>query len=358
VRGKRIALAALGVFGLVLAIDAMFGTHDDREMNFVSPVSEANAQTTSAFVKTGRFFRGNVIASDPSVVKDGSRYRMYYTDLKPETKRTVIAVATSNDGLTWTPMANGTSFPGLAVDGRTGMQDENVESAAVVRGDDGSWKLWYSGYRDKGTPMKGFPAALFLAESGDGQNFTRVKSTAVAAPTRGWYDNDAMYSPTIVKTLTGYFAIYVGHAYTNLTSTGGVGGVFLLQATSTDGLTWTKRPTPIVSPGDKTGWMKDGVAEPYLIRAPDGTFLLFFTGLEGEKRTIGGGRADKIDGPWTFNPSPIVTIGKEGSPDEHQVLAPAVLIEGSRIRLWYLAADKKGRLSVGLAEGKWPDSVR
>jgi predicted GH43/DUF377 family glycosyl hydrolase len=357
-RGKRIAFLALGAVGLVLAIDAFFGTHDDREMNFISPVTEASAQFNSAFVKTGRFFRGNVIASDPSVVKDGSQYRMYYTDLKVDTNRTVISVATSNDGLSWTPVANGSAFPGLVIEGRSGMQDENVESAAVVRADDGTWLLWYSGYPDKGTPMKGFPASLFLAKSTDGKTFTRVRATSVADPTKGWYDNDAIYSPSIVKTFGGYLAVYVGHAYTNLSATGGRGGVFLLQSTSSDGIYWTKRQSPLVRPGDKSGWMKDGVAEPYLVRAPDNTWLLFFTGLDDQKRAIGVARATSLEGPWTFRSSPIVDIGASGSPDEHQVLAPAVLIEDKRIRLWYLAADKRGRLSVGLAEGKWPESVR
>lgn len=355
--GKVLKFVGGGVVAAALAVVALAAifSGDDREMNFI--VEEAD-QGASPLARTGRFYRGAVIASDPAIVREGGQYRMYYTDLRTDRNRTVIAMATSADGLSWTPGPGQGPPAGTVLSGSDGRQDENLESAAVARDGAGGWLLWFAGYRDKGTPAKGFPAALFLARSSDGVRFERAGDTPVLAPTRGWYDNDAVYSPTVLRTPEGYVAVYVGHAYTDMSRIGGKGGVYLLAAHSPDGVRWTKRDTPIAGPGRLSGWMRDGVAEPYLVAAPDGTYLLFFTGLDDQRRAIGVATAPSPLGPWSFRQAPLLTPGREGAPDEHQVLAPAVLIENGRIRIWYLAADKRGRIAVGLVEGKWPEAIR
>lgn len=76
--------------------------------------------------------------------------------------------------------------------------------------------------------------------------------------TQGWYDNDAVYSPTIILGLGAkiylfnYFQdpanparwlmIYAGHCYTNCSN--GM-GVFLLGAYSSDLVNWVKMPSPV-----------------------------------------------------------------------------------------------------------------
>lgn len=317
--------------------------------------SESAGATYGGLTKSTRFYLGTIIASDPSILRTSQGYEVYYTDLDTATNRTVIAKAYSTDGENWATRWTKGGVNGLVVSGSSGQWNENVESAAIVKLKKG-WRLYFSGYRDEGKPSKGFPAALWFMASPDGINFQPVLNGPVMAPTKGWYDNDAIYSPTILRQDGTYYMIYVGHCYTNCSNIANP-GVYLLLATSRDGISWTKSKTPVASPGQFSDWRADGIAEPYLIRRGSGSYLLFFTGLQGENRAIGVASATSPKGPWKFGSEPIVLPGASGAPDEHQVLAPAAVVENGELKLWYLAADKKELLSIGHAEGSVQSAI-
>ncbi|MBX3568063.1 MAG: hypothetical protein KF914_08400 [Rhizobiaceae bacterium] len=317
-------------------------------------MSEVSAgEQFGGLTKTGWFYRGTVIASDPSVLSEGGRFDLFYTDLDTGKGRTVIARATSPDGRNWETRGETDGIRGLVMQGRSGDWDENAESASIVRRD-GKWTLFFSGYRDAGEPYRGFPAALWVATSADGQTFERVSTDPVMTPTKGWYDNDAIYSATVIYDGGAYHMAYVGHSYTDFSKIG-QGGVYLLSATSADGIAWKKAADPVARPGQFDDWRRDGIAEPYLVKVKRGQYLLFYTGLDGEARAIGVATGPSPDGPWDFGSQPIVRPGKKGAPDEHQVLAPAAVLDGDRLRLWYLAASKDEMLSIGEAEGSLND---
>ncbi len=356
VRSPFLVSFAVFLFGFLAALD---GCAQENAPSAEAP-APAQPETARASVaaevgstpgvqKQNIFYSGTVIASDPSILKTPAGYVMFYTDLDTRKNRTVIAKAVSSDGVNWRTEGAKNGIGGLVIAGRDGEWDENVESAAVVRAN-GKWLLFFSGYRDVGKPFKGFPAALWLARSDDGNTFTRVSSEPILQPTKGWYDNDAIYSPTVLYENGTYYMIYVGHAYTDTSKIAG-GGVFLLSATSPDGIHWKKNDRPIARPGQFADWRREGLAEPYLVKKSANEYLLFYTGLQGEKRSIGVATAPSIQGPWNFGKTPILMAGKRGAPDEHQVLAPAALIEGGKVRLWFLGANSKEMLRVGYAEG-------
>lgn len=315
----------------------------------------AAEENFAGLAKSEWYYRGSVIASDPSIVKTNDGYVMFYTDLDAGKGRTVIAKASSPDGQDWKTSGSFDGVNGVVMAGRSGQWDENVESAAVVRQDD-RWLLYFSGYRDNGNPTRGFPAALWLATSNDGGAFERLSSDPIMTPTKGWYDNDAIYSPTVLLDDGVFHMVYVGHSYTDFSAIG-AGGVYLLSATSTDGVNWTKGEKPIAAPGQFNDWRKDGIAEPYLVKRGADEYLLFYTGLSGEEREIGVATGSSPEGPWEFGSGPIVKRGPSGSPDEHQVLAPAALVENGRLRLWYLAANKSEALSIGQADGSLNEAL-
>ncbi|NBC96112.1 MAG: hypothetical protein GVY27_07145, partial [Deinococcus-Thermus bacterium] len=331
-----------GILLLLLVVFSVDGCIDGLSEQQAAGVSrdpmfleERSAGSTPAGLdRTGLFYRGSVIASDPTIVEDGGRLRMFYTDLDYRKNRTVIATAVSENGRDWSTEWTRDGIGGLVIAGRDGHWDQSVESASVVRAG-GTWNLYFSGYRDDGDPYKGFPAALWLATSSDGRDFTRVSDDPIMEPTRGWYDNDAVYSPTVLRDGGRYYMIYVGHAYTD-TSRIPVGGVYLLGATSEDGRNWTKLDEPIAGPGRFGGWRRDGIAEPYLLKRGPGDYVLFYTGLGGDDRALGVATASSPLGPFNFGSAPILEKGARGGPDGDLVLAPAVRIEDGRLRLWYL----------------------
>lgn len=309
-------------------------------------------------------FSGEYMASDPSIIKDGSRYRMFYTCLTglkfdlwhlltdpAADARTALCQATSQDGFSWEHVSEEDGIKGLALKGEEGKWDEHIEGAYAIKTSAGDL-LYFSGYRTKGTPQKGFPAALSVARSEDGRTFTRVAQTPILSPTPGWYDNDAIYSPVIVREGDEFVMIYVAHCYTKCDNGP---AVVLVAATSKDGLAWEKKPKPIFRPSSDIPWTQDGVAEPGVVKGPDGFYYLFFTGLKGEERVIGVGRSNSLFGSWYINPTPILTKSStEGAFDEVNVLAPYVLIEGDKVRMWYLGSNKEELIRIGYAEAVWP----
>lgn len=307
-------------------------------------------------------YKGNGVASDVSIVKDGGRYLMYHTciarDGPPELDegfRAAICVATSPDGDTWTMAETGDSVvPGRVVGGRNGKWDERIEAAFVLRTKD-AFLLYYGGYTDEpGSPPHveagGFPASMGLARSTDGIHFERVQDEPIFEGTPGGPDWDAVYSPTITERDGTYHMVYAGHCYSACAPL----GVRIMGATSTDGVHWDKRPEPVLEsrPSDPA-WMSDGVAEPGYVKGDDGYWYLFFTGLGmNESRTLGVLRGKTPFGPWEG--APALVLGPRRGTFENEVLAPDLRVEGDRVRMWFLAHGSDDRFFTGYAEAHWP----
>jgi predicted GH43/DUF377 family glycosyl hydrolase len=302
-------------------------------------------------------FEGQYLASDPAIVRDGELYWMFYTCFSldptvafdPATTRAAICEATSRDGIAWSNVPADGPIEGLVLTGREDSWDQDLEGSFAVRRD-GEYLLYYSGYRHRGHPAQGFPAALAVARSTDGGTFARVQDGPVLTPTPGWHDNDAVYSPTIVEHGDELVMVYAGHCYTRCDVTPGVA---LLAATSPDGLHWTKHPIPVLQALPDLSWTRDGVAEPALLQGPDGLYHLFFTGLRDADRLIGVARGETPFGPWEVNPDPIVVPAATGF-DRAGVLAPDVRIEGETVRMWFLGATPEEDIAIGYAEATWP----
>jgi hypothetical protein len=291
-------------------------------------------------------YQGRVIASDPCVLPITGAHRMFYTDLGP-TYRTVIALASSVDGKVWGP---GTAI----IPGRPGTAEAYAEGCCVFRV--GSrFVLLYSTYAAD-TVLPGFPATLRAAISTNGLSFSRVVSGPALQPTPGWYDNDAIYCPTVLPLPTGGLCmLYAGHCYTDTSMTGGAGGVSVCGAFSSDGLVWIKMPWPVMRANPAIAWMSQGAAEPSLIRAPNGTYYLFFTGCGAGDldRAIGMASASNPLGPWTVSPNPIITRQSAGLPVGSIVVAPHALLVNGVLRLWYTQVDPQGVFRVDYAESAW-----
>jgi hypothetical protein len=282
-------------------------------------------------------------ASDPTVLRFEQGYRMYYTGLDPESGRTVLCLAESADGLQWTEATTDKRLKGLILAGRNGEWDENLESAFVIQVGK-EYRLYYSGYRDSGDPAKGFPASLGMATSTDGIRFTRRQKQPLLSPLKDSYDHHALYSPVVVKTKEGYAMVYCGHAYA-----GKKPGVRLLGATSADGLKWKRLPKPVLEGSAVGDWGRDGVAEPALVETETG-WSLYFTGLAEENRVIGLAAGRSPFGPFQVKKEPIIEP-KPGSFADRQVLAPTVLMDGGRSRMWLLGTRVGSEeISIGYAE--------
>ena len=288
------------------------------------------------------------LVGDPSVIHDGPVYRMIYNCYDPQRKGGAVCQATSPDGLGWVDLPAKGPLQGRMIDTRPGKWDDTHETPYLTKYK-GEYLLYFSGYRNKGGFFKSFPAYVGLAVSRDGVNFTRVGDEPIIKGTPGGYDSDAVFSPSIVEHEGQLVMLYTGYCFDTCKREK---GVYLMAATSSNGRDWVKRDKPVMSKADlpKT---KDGAAEAEIVKGPDGNFYLFMSLLYDQGHDIGLARAPTPYGPWDIAPDPIIRRGA-GEFDDVGPIAPSVLIEGDKVRLWYHGFSKRNTIQIGYAEAPWP----
>lgn len=294
-------------------------------------------------VFTGQFN----VASDPMVLRKGNLYHMYYACLD-ELAHTAVCLATSQDGISWQEVDTGGPIRGLVLRGKRGSWDEHVETPYVFqRGPE--YLLYYIGYTEEKRKQQATNYEIGLARSSDGVHFDRASERPVLSGTRGGYDSDGISSPLVLEHENSLLMVYAAQCYYNCTHD--VAGV-LAGAKSIDGVNWEKLEKPIFAEGGKINWVRDFVAEPDLIKGPDGSFYLFFTSYHDAAHPGKIGMAKSLFpfGPWEITSVPVVTHIK----GEDGVLAPSVLIEGDRVRMWFLGHTPEEHYRIDYAEAPWP----
>lgn len=322
----------------------------------------------------GQIFDGNSLASDPTVIRDGDLFRLYYTCLTSASSGG-FCHATSEDGITW---RRGPSLvagiEGVAIDRDATSWDQNVETASAILRGPGRYELYYSGYLDLDANGDRPPAALGVATSTTGTSFVRSGTAPILSPTSHGRDGSDIFSADVFEYEGSLHAIYVGWCvpgYHQETMCEHGPAVVLLGADQAADGTWVKRDEPVLVPMPAslpvTG---EGVAEPDLVEGPDGLFYLFFTAALGasEPRVTLLGRSASPWGPFEIRPEPLVAP-VAGSFDACGVFAPSVLVDGDVVRMWYLAIDDCAgacpscnfemcgcdtTFSIGYATSSWP----
>lgn len=289
------------------------------------------------------------LVGDPSVIRDGELLRMAYNCYDPMRHQGAVCEALSTDGTTWADAPLHDGIAGRVIQSRPGEWDDTHETPLIFK-HGGETLLFFSGYLNRGGFDKSYPAFLGLAVSTDSLHFTRYGTEPVLKPTPGGYDNDAVFSPSIVEHEGQLVMIYTGLCWNNCVN--GT-GAYILAATSHDGRSWTKVPTPVMSKAD-VPFAVDGAAEADIVKGPDGFYYLFMTLLRGTNaHDIGVARSATPFGPWDVNPQPIVS-GTANEFDAAGVVAPSVLIEDGRVRMWFHGFGTDQTIRIGYAEAAWP----
>lgn len=302
------------------------------------------------FVKNEKpVWNGYLVAGDPSIIKDGDVYKMYYTSLvvTDTSERIVISGAKSFDGIHWMPMDGPFEQESVALYNRPNEWDNHLEAIDVLR-DEFDIKMFYCGYPKENTEIGTTVSngEIGLAVSIDGIDFTRFQSNPILERgSQNAMDNNALFSPTVIKENGIYYMLYTGWCIDSC-STPFIG---ILGATSTNGVSWIKYPTKIIAGTDSDlSWIKL-LIEVDIVKGPDGVFYLFFTGEGG----IGVARSNQPFGPWEIYPRPILT--KTQAWESYKIIAPTVIIENNKARMWYMGARPGfSDFSIGYAESPFP----
>ncbi len=253
----------------------------------------------------------------PSVLLDGSTYRMWYAGSGAVNTNRRIGYATSPDGLTWTRHG---SAPVLSP-GPVGSWDAGQVGFPSVIKDADTFKMWYTALDTADIGRVGY------ATSSDGLNWTKYAGNpvlTVGGP--GSWDTAYVGAPQVVK---------VGGVY-HLWYRGGLNGD-IGYATSADGLTWTKSArNPVIASGSG-GW--DDVAyDPRVVF--DGTlFHMWYSGCNPAGDLCQVGYATSSDGAGWTRHGIVLPQGVGGAWDDSGADHAAVLLVGTTLKMWYSGFD-------------------
>jgi predicted GH43/DUF377 family glycosyl hydrolase len=261
---------------------------------------------------------------DVSVLKDGERYRMWFSWRPKES----IALVESKDGATW-------SEPRIALGPNPSTRWENGVNRPVVLKNGGLYQMWFTG-QAKGKSWIGY------ATSPDGKTWKRMSNQPVLSPEKPW-EKVAVMCPHVLydDKEKVYRMWYSGGEQYEPNAIG--------YATSPDGLKWRKHDhNPIFRPHPKNAWEKDRVTACQVVRHGD-WHLMFYIGFRDEHHAqIGVARSKDGITDWQRHPAnPVIRPGKDKW-DHDAVYKPYAIFDGRRWLLWY-NGRKGGVEQIGLA---------
>ena len=278
----------------------------------------------------------------PVVIDTGSGFMMWYSG---EANNGVdnIGLATSKDGMSWSRYLQN---PVLRI-GSAGQWDVGSVNEPWVIQDGGQYKMWYSGQTYTGTFPSNYTIltwSIGYATSPDGIHWVKYPANPIFTPgPSGSWDDYETHRPIILTIGSSYVMYYHGVNHQGVSQTG--------IATSTDGISWTRKG--MMPPIPKGKW-DAGYASTQLSSvtvAPDG-YLLAYYGWENQQTTHSQiGFASSTDGtsstPYPNNP----VIAPEISGiafDSGGVEYPMVITVGDNYYVYYAGFASAGE-SVGLA---------
>lgn len=316
------------------------------------PSSEGGAPSVRPFLRKAGWstqkqpiFGGQLkIAGDPSVVRDPAGLTMAYSCFDPGRKGSEICLARSSNGLTWTNVAPAAGLEGRALEAPAGSWHEAHETPELVATPAGP-RIFVVGYKGQDFFTAGGDVSMGRAPVTGMAPYAFAPALPVWTPTPGTADAYGMTSPSIELVGTELRMVYTGWTAAFATT--------LLAATSTDdGVTWTKHGAPLIDGSALPPFASQGIAEPCLRTGPDGKHYLFIQTIN-EPHRIGVAVADNWLGPYTFAPEPIVEPEALDDWAAAGLLAPHVLFENGRVRMWFSSIKPKTSALIGYAEASF-----
>src|SRR5262245_56385473 len=176
-----------------------------------------------------------------------------------------VSHLTSSDGITWRKAGEGPVLRNADVPGAI----ETFTTAFVTAGyrDAGRWIVF--GYTYEGEGSEGF---IWRASASSLGGPWKLDADPVLEPgAEGSWDAVRVAEPSVVRTDDGFLMFYTGYDDSTVARIG--------VATSSDGVSWTKRPDPVFSGGQD--WDGGSVGDPQVVETADGLVMAYRTEAGG-----------------------------------------------------------------------------
>src|SRR3989344_372229 len=310
------------------------------------------------------------IAADPTLLHDQNKFRMWYTAADGRGNGG-IALAESNDGITWNVWKENNSPVGvidLVLTGTSRSWDEpGVETASVIRTPSGEYRMYYTGNRP---PEGSNHYSIGLATSNDGIYWTKYGKGPIFEPENGWElptctspnnprscSNGGVLEPSVIydskeKIYKMWYAA-VGTKDNLLTFSIG-------YATSVDGIQWNRMPEPVLERGKDGTWREALGSHASVIYDSQSGYHLFYVGVKLSEycdncalQRGNIGHAYSADGKqWQLNERNPILSPRKNKWDEWNIGGPAVIARGGELSLWYFGNKKRESIESGIGFAK------
>jgi len=274
----------------------------------------------------------------PRVLLNGTIYRMWYNG--GNAGLAAIGYANSTDGLAWSKYPNPVLLPG-----GSGAWDSGRVTLGSVIWNGTVFLMWYGGSNTTNSA-----GSIGLATSNDGISWAKYPGNPVLQRSTFGLDQSYMASPYVIKLNTQYWMWYTGKS-TTYPQPNSVARI--LAATSYNGISWSKNPSPAIAPSsNSTSWDSGSIYSASVIF--DGAnFGLWYTGTNQSYMLSQIGFASSPGGGnWTRSAmNPILSPGPPGSWDSAGVEQPSVIVGGNGFMLYYDGFSQNTAGRIGLAIG-------
>ena len=238
--------------------------------------------------------------------------------------------------------------------GPSGEWDDKELAPDIIIYENGTYRMWYDGVNSSGFRNGG------LATSPDGTNWTKHPGNPVftTGPDGSWDDVQVKIGSIIAKDSI-YHLWYSGNDGTTVGPNLWVW--WIGYATSSDsGITWTKHPQLVLSPGSAGEWDESALYVPWVIFESD-TFKMWYGAGSASLNRSAIGYAWSLDGiswtkyndPNTTNPpyleSDPVMMPEEGWDDKWNYY-PCVMHNNGQFQMWYTGISSSTNIkAIGYA---------
>ena len=338
-----------------------------RHFDALVRIPGGSLQTTS-----GLPFNPSGIVSDPSVLFEDGRYRMWFTSVDwtngtafTATDRAMgSAYAESDDGTVWDDSTLRPADPAhkIALVLQPGAWDANgVETPTVAPTGPQQLVSYYTGDRPDGT------YAIGRASSSDGTTWTREESPLLE-PESDWEQPVCLDPPGCTQNVGGllepsfvfdassgtYHVWYAGFGMHGAALSMSIG-----HAWSANGGAWQRAPQPVFEPGPAGAWDEILVSHTNVVPDPAGGYHLFYLGVSQAQQAQCSaqgscpfyepgsiGHAFSSDGTtWTRDAAPVL-VPDATAGDGFMVGGPSAVFRNGRLELFYFGIATQSDASV------------
>ncbi|MCB0289923.1 MAG: T9SS type A sorting domain-containing protein [Calditrichaeota bacterium] len=256
-----------------------------------------------------------------------------------------------------TAQPNWMKYPGSPVldVGGPGEWDAGRVNNADINFDGVTYQMWFTGDAGANTGKIGYASStdgISWTKYNDPATTSApfAESDPVLTPTASGWDSVVTVLPVVIvdNTINEYKMWYAGSGEG---TGGGIG-----YATSTDGISWDKHGTGPVMPLGEPGKWDDGLVAPGAVIVEGSTYKMWYSGARALPY-FQIGYATSSDGiTWDRHPTPVLKPSLPGEWDDFFVYTPEVYWDGNIYHMWYFG--RGGNPPVGqIGHATSPDGI-